>query len=301
MTSVSWINETDNSLLLTAAGDGVVRVWGDVMEAGADEGRPPDLVTAFRALPDLEQDPGGPGLATHWQQRRGLLSAAGASRHLNVWDMGSEQMWKQWEVPEQCNVSALRAPSDNSPGPLGGWMIAAGMTDGNVLLYDARERGVSAVHKMMRLRNYVVDLFFPEEGTGHDILTGYSNGSIMTQDIRKASDDKSMPYHCKAQQTAMTCIAMHPRVPVLATGSHKQFINIITPRGDLMSRIKEHTGFFDQRLGCVTALAFHPNKLLLAAGASDPVVSIFAHKEGTSSSTRSACSPASASSSYQRR
>lgn len=66
------------------------------------------------------------------------------------------------QVPEQCNVSALRAPSDNSPGPLGGWMIAAGMTNGNVLLYDARERGVSAVHKMMRLRNYVVDLFFPE-------------------------------------------------------------------------------------------------------------------------------------------
>ncbi|CAM9877753.1 unnamed protein product, partial [Ectocarpus fasciculatus] len=188
------------------------------------------------------------------------------------------------QVPEQYSVSALRAPSDNSASPLGGWIIAAGMTDGNVLLYDARERGVSAVHKMMRLRNYVVDLFFPEEGSGHEILTGYSNGSIMTQDIRKASDDKFMPYHCKAQQTAMTCITMHPRVPVLATGSHKQFINIITPRGDLMSRIKEHTGFFDQRLGCVTALAFHPNKLLLAAGASDPVVSIFSHKEGASSS-----------------
>lgn len=75
---------------------------------------------------------------------------------------------------------------------------------------------------------------------------------------------------------------------------------IITPRGDLMSRIKEHTGFFDQRLGCVTALAFHPNKLLLAAGASDPVVSIFSHKEGASSSTRSAYPHASASSQHRR-
>lgn len=65
-----------------------------------------------------------------------------------------------------------------------------------------------------------------QEGDGHDILTGYSNGSIMTQDIRKAADDKFMPHHCKAQQTAMTCITMHPRVPVLATGSHKQFINV---------------------------------------------------------------------------
>lgn len=57
---------------------------------------------------DLEQDPGGPGLSTHWQQRRGLLSAAGASRHLNVWDMGSEQMWKQWEVMMRALVLCRR-------------------------------------------------------------------------------------------------------------------------------------------------------------------------------------------------
>lgn len=58
--SASWINETHKSLLMTAAGDGVVRAWGGVMEAeaysdgGAETERkmdPPDLVTAFQAIP----------------------------------------------------------------------------------------------------------------------------------------------------------------------------------------------------------------------------------------------------------
>ena len=55
---MSWINETHKSLLMTTAGDGVVRVWGDVMEAETDVDRaaqgkmtPPSLVTGFQAMP----------------------------------------------------------------------------------------------------------------------------------------------------------------------------------------------------------------------------------------------------------
>lgn len=32
--------------------------------------------------------------------------------------------------------------------------------------------------------------------------------------------------HMQAQKTPMTSMAVHPRVPVLATGSHNQFINV---------------------------------------------------------------------------
>ncbi|CAM9288968.1 unnamed protein product, partial [Hapterophycus canaliculatus] len=290
LTSVSWINETSKSLLLTGAGDGVARVWGGVIEAGLGETeggrmRVPELVTSFHALsPSVSWMRGGDldkaGLVTHWQQRRGLLSAAGACRQLNVWDLASEQLWTEWEVPEGSAVSALRAPTDNSPGPLGGWVMAAGMTDGEVMLYDAREKGQSTVSKLLKLHSWVLDLYFTDGGGGHEILTGCSDGHVTIQDIRKASDDNYEPFTAKVQRTMMTAFTMHPRVPVLATGSYKQFINIITPRGGLLSRIKGHTGLFDQRLGCVTSLAFHPNQLMLAAGTTDQVLSIFAH-DGT--------------------
>ncbi|CAM9372062.1 unnamed protein product [Scytosiphon promiscuus] len=291
LTSVSWINETSKSLLLTGAGDGVARVWSGVAEAdvGEKEGgrmRPPELVTAFHALPPagMQMNSGDldkAGLVTHWQQRRGLLSAAGACRQLNVWDLASEQLWTEWEVPEGSAVSALRAPTDDSPGPLGGWVMAAGMTDGEVLLYDAREKGQSTVSRMLKLQGWVLDVYFTDGGGGHEILTGCADGHVTTQDIRKAADDSYEPFTAKVQRTLMTAFTMHPRVPVLATGSYKQFINIITPRGELLSRIKGHTGLFDQRLGCVTSLAFHPNQLMLAAGTTDQVLSIFAHDGST--------------------
>lgn len=60
---MSWINETNKSLLMTAAGDGVVRVWSGVMEAEASLDRdgqgkmqPPELVTGFQAIPVREED-----------------------------------------------------------------------------------------------------------------------------------------------------------------------------------------------------------------------------------------------------
>lgn len=44
----------------------------------------------------------------------------------------------------------------------------------------------------------------------------------------------------------------------------------------MLARIKERTGLFDQaQMGPVLSLAFHPNKLMLAAGSLDYRVSIF--------------------------
>ena len=63
----------------------------------------------------------------------------------------------------------------------------------------------------------------------------------------------------------------------MATGSHAQFIKILTLGGDQLGGIiKYHDGFLGQRIGPVSCLAFHPVKLMLAAGATDSIVSIYA-------------------------
>ena len=46
-------------------------------------------------------------MVTQWQQRRGLLSAAGPSPFLRVWDMASEQLWSQWEVGHRLVLSIV--------------------------------------------------------------------------------------------------------------------------------------------------------------------------------------------------
>ena len=45
--------------------------------------------------------------------------------------------------------------------------------------------------------------------------------------------------------------------------------------GNCLNTIRYHDGFLGQRIGPVSSLAFHPTKPLLAAGATDSIVSIY--------------------------
>lgn len=57
--------------------------------------------------------------------------------------------------------------------------------------------------------------------------------------------------------------------------SYNQFIKVLTLDGETLNVIRYHDGFLAQRIGPVLTLAFHPLKLLLAAGAADSMISIY--------------------------
>lgn len=77
-----------------------------------------------------------------------------------------------WQVPESIDsrhqdsvVTALGAAPDVGSGPLSGWVMAAGTTDGQMLLFDARERGQQTVQRLKGHREHgqgvwVIDLYF---------------------------------------------------------------------------------------------------------------------------------------------
>jgi regulator-associated protein of mTOR len=60
------------------------------------------------------------------------------------------------------------------------------------------------------------------------------------------------------------------------SGSQDQRIKVFNQNGDELSLIRYHDGFLGQRIGPVSALNFHPYHILLAAGATDSLVSIYA-------------------------
>ena len=66
----------------------------------------------------------------------------------------------------------------------------------------------------------------------------------------------------------------HPRLPLFTTGSRAQYIKLFTPDGDILQVIRNHEQRPGQRIGPVSCLTFHPNKLMLAAGATDGIISI---------------------------
>ena len=73
----------------------------------------------------------------------------------------------------------------------------------------------------------------------------------------------------------MTALAVHNYAPIIATGSHAQFIKLLTMNGEQFGMIRYHDGFLGQRIGPISCLAFHPVRMLLAAGATDHIISIY--------------------------
>lgn len=69
--------------------------------------------------------------------------------------------WHQEKV-----ITALGAAPDVGGSPVsGGWVMAAGTGDGQLVLFDARERGQQAVQQMKGHKgNWVVDVYFTVVG-----------------------------------------------------------------------------------------------------------------------------------------
>jgi regulator-associated protein of mTOR len=55
-----------------------------------------------------------------------------------------------------------------------------------------------------------------------------------------------------------------------------QVIKLYDTKGTLRNTTKYHKGFMGQRIGAVSCLDFHPTRLLLAAGANNPFISLLA-------------------------
>ena len=104
-----------------------------------------------------------------------------------------------------------------------------------------------------------------------EVITASYNGSIKFFDIRTMRSFRTRETH-KGQQTAMV---VHPRAPIMATGTTNQMIKVSTLNGEQLNMIRFHEGWAGQRIGPVSSLAFHPTQTMFAAGATDGIVSIY--------------------------
>ncbi|CAM9740919.1 unnamed protein product [Choristocarpus tenellus] len=225
MTSMAWINSTQDSLLLTGADDGIVRVWDGLLQAGTGGPGgmpPPRLVTALDAAPGMRMGQSS-GLVADWQQETGLLFTGGAGVHLKAWDLGREQYWANWEVPEDTAVTGGRGTGGyggNGSSALSSNVgsVMAGFVDGSVRLYDARER--RAVQNFLEHDSWIVNLHLTKE---YEMRSACLSGTVRVWDIRKESKPiKSIV----VQRSSMTALTVHNRVPIMASGSHNQFIKV---------------------------------------------------------------------------
>lgn len=105
------------------------------------------------------------------------------------------------------------------------------------------------------------------------IVSASPGGDLRFLDLRQTS----APFlEVAAHRGHLTSLTAHRHAPVIATGSGKQLIKVFSTDGRQLNMVKFHNSFLGQRIGPVSALGFHPYEALLAAGAMDSIVSIYA-------------------------
>lgn len=105
ITDVRFINEDDQTLLMTGSSDGVMKIFRNYDTKGKTE-----LVTAFRALTDLVPSNRNAGLVFDWQQGRGLVLVAGDVKVIRVWNAGTETCIQVSSVDIVVRVPRLTLP-----------------------------------------------------------------------------------------------------------------------------------------------------------------------------------------------
>jgi WD40 repeat protein len=177
ITSMTWVNESLDSLVLVGCDDGTVKIWRDVGDGIEDSMKvmnegyiSPEnltrassgvvLASAFKALPDITGGAVGSGMVLSWQQSSGLLSVGGNSSTVRLWDVSQEKCVTVFQTGVETCLTTLVSQTaafqnnvgENSWGAgivnsgnaastssnaLFAWSFA-GFADGSIGIYDQR-------------------------------------------------------------------------------------------------------------------------------------------------------------------
>jgi regulator-associated protein of mTOR len=120
----------------------------------------------------------------------------------------------------------------------------------------------------------VVGLDFLPGPDHFKMISASPAGDLKFLDLR----NNSRPYlEVYTNKRHLTSIAVHRHAPLIVTGSSKQSIETFSPSGAQLGMVHYRNSFLlGHRIGPISALHFHPYSILLAAGATDSVVSFYA-------------------------
>nr|XP_023912272.1 regulatory-associated protein of TOR 1 [Quercus suber]POF10632.1 regulatory-associated protein of tor 1 [Quercus suber] len=259
------VNELDDSLLLAASCDGNIRIWKDYNVRNKQK-----LVTAFSSIQGHKPGVRSLNAVVDWQQLSGYLYASGEISSIMLWDLEKEQLVNTIPSSSDCSISALAASHVHRD------QFAAGFVDGSVRLYDVRTPDMLVCATRPHTQK-VVGIGFQPGLDPAKIISASQAGDIQFLDTRSHGDAYLT---IDAHRGSLTALAVHRHAPVIASGSAKQLIKVFSLEGEQLGTIRYYPSFMAQKIGSVSCLTFHPYQILLAAGAADAYVSIYADENG---------------------
>lgn len=223
------------------------------------------------------------GLAAKWSQFAGTVATSSPhSRFVRVWDVELALCTAEFFAPHAAGTAQRRGVQSTVSclhRDRTGNIIFTGHLDGSIHMMDVRQRGAVSRLSPDTKRGHIVDLHLQRGGTaGGLLLAASSNSSVSSFDLRRgAGSARTMRISSgDTLRARLASFAVHDFAPIMAVGSPQREILLANIHsGQVLDSIRYHIGFLEQRIGSVRALAFHPNKILLAAGATDSCLSIY--------------------------
>jgi regulator-associated protein of mTOR len=235
-------------------------------------------------MPEQQGGRGEEACLAHWLAGScSLAVSGGGAPYLRLWDMLSMRCSGLLHTGREggsitCISSAWPGDSILICGTAGGAIhvldtrLASGSGSGNSSSGSASARSC-AVMTLREHKQYVVNVSQARSASAYAMVSGSLAADVRSWDLRLP---RCVHSHSAHRGGSMTCLAQHDYGPLLATGSAKQQAKVFTNAGDMLCDIRFHEGFAGQRIGQVSALAWHPHKLLLAVGATDNMIDLLA-------------------------
>ncbi|XHF97444.1 hypothetical protein AWENTII_001030 [Aspergillus wentii] len=250
---VRYINEDDQALLMTGSSDGVLKVFRNY-----ESTKNVEVVTAFRALPELIPSNKNAGLVLDWQQGQGKALVAGDVKVIRVWNAATEVCTN--DIPARSGSCITSLTSDQVAGNI----FVAGFGDGAVRVFDQRLKPTTSMVKVWREHKQWITNVHMQRGGLRELVSGSRNGEIRLWDLRM-NDPISTTY---ATRDTLRTLSVHEHAPVFMVGTNRHEVKTFNVDGSYLSTFEPYSSFLNHnRSSPIASTAFHPHKTLLACSA----------------------------------
>lgn len=248
-----YINEDDQALLMTGSSDGVLKVFRNY-ESEKDV----EVVTAFRALPELIPSNRNAGLVFDWQQGQGKALVAGDVKVIRVWNAATEVCTN--DIPARSGSCITSLTSDQVAGNV----FVAGFGDGAVRVFDQRLKPTTAMVKVWREHKQWITNVHMQRGGLRELISGSRNGEVKLWDLRMDSPISTI----HATRDTLRTLSVHEHAPVFVVGTNRHEVKTFNVDGTYLSTFEPYSSFLHHtRSAPISCTAFHPHRTLLACAA----------------------------------
>ncbi|KAL6237731.1 hypothetical protein BDW75DRAFT_203571 [Aspergillus navahoensis] len=250
---VRYINEDDQALLMTGSSDGVLKMFRNYESA-----KDVEIVTAFRALPELIPSNRNAGLVLDWQQGQGKALVAGDVKVIRVWNAATEVCTN--DIPARSGSCITSLTSDQVAGNI----FVAGFGDGAVRVFDQRLKPTASMVKVWREHKQWITNVHMQRGGLRELISGSRNGEIRLWDLRM---DNPISTIYGTRDTLRT-LSVHEHAPVFMVGTNRHEVKTYNVDGTHLSTFEPYSSFLHHnRSSPISSTAFHPHRTLFACAA----------------------------------